>query len=116
MKLKVLKKSSGKSKDEKKKYKKVLSFFNTFQDFNKDSVDPEDEDNEDAPVKEVSELQREYDDTVFLRDEFIPSAFEFYLGIRDKDDLDEYEESEEKEGQYKVLQEIDITKPKNNKV
>lgn len=111
-----MKKSSAKKKDDKKRYIKVMSFFNIFQDFDKDSTDPEDEDNEDAPIKEVSELDREYDDAIFLKDEFIPNAFEFYLGIRERDDEEDYDEIQDKDGKYKVLQELEIIKPKNNKV
>ena len=86
---------------------KVPSFFEIFQDFNKDSVDIIDEETEDAPIKEVTELQREYDDMIFLKDDFIPYAFEYYLGIKDNESDDDNLDC------HNIIQEIEIEKPIN---
>ena len=104
--IKTLKKSKKQNIQE-SKFMKVPSFFEIFQDFNKDSVDIIDEETEDAPIKEVTELQREYDDMIFLKDDFIPYAFEYYLGIKDNESDDDNLDC------HNIIQEIEIEKPIN---
>ena len=97
-------------------YKKVPSFFDIFKDFNKKTVNKEDAKNEDAPIKEVSELQREYDDSIFLKDDFVAYAFEYYLGIKENGSDEDEDFQEKTKDSYKIINEIEIDKPMNNKV
>ena len=88
------------------KKEKVPSFFSSFKNFVKkegDKKDEEKDDDEDDDEPDEMTIEDEYDQALQFKEEIIPYAIEYYLGIADdeEDDLggeeDEEEEEEEEE-------------------
>ena len=86
---------------------KVPSFFSSFRHFEKKEGDNKEEKNEEDEDEEGEEatIEDEYDLALQFKEEIVPYAIEYYLGIADdEDDLGEEDEEEEEE---------DDEKPKN---
>jgi nucleosome assembly protein 1-like 1 len=85
---------------------KVPSFFSSFKHFEKkegDKKDEKDDDDEDDEGEELN-IEDEYDLGLQFKEEIVPYAIEYYLGIaNDEDDLggEEGEEDEEEEEEEK---------------
>ncbi len=89
------------------KVEEVPSFFNFFKSYDISNVDKdkkEDDDEEEEEEDEMDIIEEEYDLGLFIKEELIPYAIEYYLGIikdegedmEDMEDLeDEDDESEE---------------------
>jgi nucleosome assembly protein 1-like 1 len=94
-----------KSKDTKivTKYEEVESFFNFFKDYDianvdkKAKKDKEDDYDEEDEVPEDEIIEEEYDLGLFIKEELIPYAIEYYLGVvKDDNECDEdYDEDDE---------------------
>ena len=104
---KVKNKRTGKVKTITKK-EKVPSFFSSFQHFEKKEGDNKEEkdDDDDDELGEELNIEDEYDLALQFKEEIIPYAIEYYLGIADDgEDLGDEDEEEEEED--------DEEKPKN---
>jgi nucleosome assembly protein 1-like 1 len=88
---------------------KVPSFFSSFKHFEKKEGENKDEKNEEDEDEEGEELtiEDEYDLALQFKEEIIPYAIEYYLGIADDDDEEDLGEEDEEE------EEEDDEKPKN---
>ena len=86
------------------KKESVPSFFSSFRHFEKkegDNKEAKDDEEEDEEGEELT-IEDEYDLALQFKEEIIPYAIEYYLGIaEDEDDLDEDEEEEEEEEEEK---------------
>ena len=82
------------------KKEKIPSFFSSFKHFEKkegDNKDEKDEEDEDDEGEELT-IEDEYDMALQYKEEIIPYAIEYYLGIADdEDDLGEEDEEGEEE-------------------
>jgi nucleosome assembly protein 1-like 1 len=89
------------------KMEDVPSFFNFFKDYDAANVDknkPEDQDDEEEEEEnELEILEEEYDVGLFIKEELIPYAIEYYLGIIKEEDFDdeEFEDDEDEEEEIK---------------
>ena len=83
------------------KKEKIPSFFSSFKHFEKkdgDNKDEKDEEDEDEEGGEELTIDDEYDMALQYKEEIIPYAIEYYLGIADDgDDLPEEDEEDEEE-------------------
>jgi nucleosome assembly protein 1-like 1 len=99
------KKIKNKKKNETKtvtKYEEVESFFNFFKEYDIANVDKKKEDDadedEEDEVPEDEIIEEEYDLGLFIKEELIPYAIEYYLGvIKDEDDGCDEEDFEDDE-------------------
>ena len=86
------------------KKESVPSFFSSFRHFEKkegDNKEAKDDEEEDEEGEELT-IEDEYDLALQFKEEIIPYAIEYYLGIaEDEDDLGEDEEEEEEEEEEK---------------
>ena len=92
------------------KKEKIPSFFSSFKHFEKkdgDNKDEKDEEDEDEEGEELN-IEDEYDLALQFKEEIIPYAIEYYLGIADdgedlpeEDEEDEEEEEPEEKPKYK---------------
>ena len=80
------------------KKEKIPSFFSSFKHFEKkegDNKEEKDEEDEDEEAEELT-IEDEYDLALQFKEEIIPYAIEYYLGIADdEDDLGEEDEEDE---------------------
>lgn len=79
---------------------KVPSFFSSFRHFEKKEGENKEEKNEEDEVEEGEEttIEDEYDLALQFKEEIVPYAIEYYLGIADdEDDLGEEDEEDEEE-------------------
>ena len=85
------------------KKESVPSFFSSFRHFEKKEGDnKEAKDDEEEDEEEELTIEDEYDLALQFKEEIIPYAIEYYLGIaEDEDDLGEDEEEEEEEEEEK---------------
>lgn len=106
-------KKTGKIKKVKKKEANP-SFFSSFKNFKKKETEnkKKDEEEDESEEDEEADINDEYDLAMELKDEIIPYAIEYYLGIadaggdedeeeEDEDDMDEEEEEEEEDDKKK---------------
>lgn len=81
------------------KKESVMSFFTSFRNMvrkpedDKKKEDEDDEDDDDE-LKDRT-IEEEYDIALQFKEEIIPFAIEYYLGVADNDDFDDEEEEEE---------------------
>jgi nucleosome assembly protein 1-like 1 len=72
------------------KYEEVDSFFHFFKDYDinnkKEQDDDEDEEGEDMNEEEI--IEEEHDLGLFIKEELIPYAIEYYLGVAGGDEFD----------------------------
>ena len=77
------------------KIEEVPSFFNFFKDYDVANIDKknkdEDADEEEEEENELEIIEEEYDIGLFIKEELIPYAIEYYLGIIKEDEFDEDE-------------------------
>jgi nucleosome assembly protein 1-like 1 len=102
------------------KIEEIASFFNFFMNYeydenkikntkkNEEDMDEDDEEEEEEDMLEV--MEDEYDLGLFLKDDFIPFALEYYLGINPEEAEDDGEDEE-----LDDEEEEDIPQKKSNK-
>ena len=90
------------------KKEKIPSFFSSFRNFVKKEGDKKNEDKDDDEEEDEGDemtIEDEYDQALQFKEEIIPYAIEYYLGIADDDEDDlggeEDEEDEEEEEEEK---------------
>lgn len=80
------------------KTEKVESFFNFFKNYDADKIgqkDGEDKDDDDDVEEDENEfIDDEHDMGLFIKEELIPYAIEYYLGVI-KDEDDDFEDDED---------------------
>ena len=83
------------------KKEKIPSFFSSFKNFVKKddkAKDEEKDDNEDEDEGDEMTIEDEYDQALQFKEEIIPYAIEYYLGIADdEDDVGEEDDEEDEE-------------------
>jgi len=80
------------------KVEEVPSFFSFFKDYDINNLNKPDEDDEEEEEDEGEIIEEEYDLGLFIKEELIPYAIEYYLGIiKDEGDDFEGEEFEDEE-------------------
>jgi len=101
--MKTKKVKNKKTKEIKKvtKRENVASFFSTFKNYvrkdDEKNENEEDDDDSDLSDEFESNIDAQYDVGLQFREEIIPYAIEYYLGIAESEDLDEEGEEEEEE-------------------
>ena len=114
--MKTKKVKNKKTKEIKKvtKRENVASFFSTFKNYEKkdDEKNDNDEDDDDSDESDEfeSNIEDQYDIGLQFREEIIPYAIEYYLGIVENEDNIEEEEEEEEEEEKEIEE-----KPKKKK-
>lgn len=107
----TIEKKKKKIKNKKKEVKivtkveEVPSFFNFFKDYDVSKINKEKKEEDDEEEEEEDELdiiEEEYDLGLFIKEELIPYAIEYYLGIvkdegEDGEDFEDFEDEEEEE-------------------
>jgi nucleosome assembly protein 1-like 1 len=101
------KKKKGKGKKKHTVEVKAESFFNFFEtveaekkEVDQDSSDEKQEDGDEHDAQ-AEQMEQDFDLGTTIRDELIPSALEFYLGVVDEDLSDDEEWADESEAEQK---------------
>jgi nucleosome assembly protein 1-like 1 len=78
------------------KYEEVESFFLFFKDYdiNNKKEEEDDQDEEEEGMNEDEIIEEEYDLGLFVKEELIPYAIEYYLGVAGEDDFEGAEDGE----------------------
>lgn len=99
------------------KKESVLSFFTSFKNMAKKPEDDKKKDNEDEDEDEEKEatIEEEYDIALQFKEEIIPFAIEYYLGIADNEDYDDEEEEEDEEDESEEEDVKPVSKNKRNR-
>ena len=92
------------------KVEEVPSFFNFFKEYdvakiNKDKKEEDDEEEEEEDELDI--IEEEYDLGLFIKEELIPYAIEYYLGIikdegEDEGDFEDFEDEEDEDDDIPV--------------